>query len=180
MAIAASDLLIKMSVKTGSAGDSTSSTVAGSLGKYVSTTQVSTTPLNNFFDDVSAAENVASTVDYRCYFLHNNHATLTYYGAVVYLSAETAGGASMSIAVDNIAASAKGSSSAQADQIINETTAPTGVGAFSSPVTVGSGLALGDLAPGQVRAVWLKRTASNSGAVDLDGFTIAFAGDSAA
>lgn len=177
MSIVASDLLIKMSVKTGSAGNSTSSSVANSLGKYVSTTTVSSTALNNMFDNATAANNAASGVDYRCYFLLNNHASLTYTGAVIYLSAETAGGANISIAVDDIAVSAKGSSSAQAAEISSKTIAPSGVSAFSSPTTAGTGLVLGDIGPGQVKAFWLKRTLTNSSAKELDGFTLAFSGD---
>lgn len=175
MAIVASDIVYRLSVKTGSAGDSTASTPAGSLGKYVSSTAMSA-GANGLFDEVSGAENAASTVDYRCFFVLNNHATLTLYNAVVYLSAETAGGTGIAIAVDNVAATAKASASAQADQIANETTAPTAVGSFSSPTTSGTGLALGDLAPGQVRAVWARRTAANTAAV-ADGVTFAVTGD---
>lgn len=179
MAIVAGDLAFKYSVTTGSAGNSTAGTQAGSLGKYVSTSTLAA-GANGLFDDISGAENAASTVDYRCVFAINNHATLTLLNAVVYVSSEVVGGASVAIAVDNIAASAKGSASAQAATIANETTAPTGVGAFSTPTTSGTGLALGDLAPGQVRAVWVRRTAANSAAIDADGCGLAISGDTAA
>jgi hypothetical protein len=179
MAIVASDIVLRHSVTTGSAGDSTAGSSATDLGKYVSTTAVTTTK-NNLFDNISGAENAASTVDYRCIFVLNNHATLTAQSCTVYLSAEVSGGASVAIAVDNIAASAKGSSSAQAAQIANETTGPSGTGAFSSPTTDGSGLALGDLAPGQVRAVWIRRTAANTSALTDDGFTLGVSFDTVA
>lgn len=179
MAITSTDIVLRYSVVTGAAGDSTASTQAGALGKYVSTTAVAT-GANGLFDDISGAENAASTVDYRCIFVLNNHATLTMQNAVVYLSAEVGGGASVALAVDNIAASAKGSASAQAAQIANETTAPTGVGAFSSPTTVATGLALGNITPGQVRGVWVRRTAANSAALDADGVTIGVGCDTAA
>src|SRR4051812_16344560 len=113
MAITSSDILLKYSVKSGAAGNTTSGTAAGSLGKYVSTTTVAT-GANGIFDDITGDENAASTVDYRCIFVLNTHATLTLYTALAYLSAEIAGGASVAFAIDNIAASAKGSSSAQA------------------------------------------------------------------
>lgn len=177
MAISASDLKIRYSVKTGSAGDSTSGTGAGSLGKYISTTDVPAGA--GLFDDVSGAENAASTVDYRCVFALNTHATLTLQSAVAYLSAQVSGGTDCAIAVDNIAASAKGSSSAQAAEIANETAAPSGVGSYSAPTTAGTGLALGDLAPGQCRAIWVRRTATNSSA-QADGCTVAISGDTAA
>ena len=179
MAITATDIQVLYTTTAGSAGYSTAGTQAGSLGKYASTTQVAT-GANGLFDDISGAENAASVVDYRAVAVLNNHATLSLQNAVVYVASEVAGGASVAIAVDGIAASAKGSASAQGAQIANETTAPTGVGAFSTPTTSGAGLALGTLAPGQVRIVWVRRTAANSAALDADGVTLAVSGDTAA
>lgn len=171
MAIAASDVLYKYSIKTGAAGNSTASAAGTSLGKYISTTQAST-GANGLFDDISAAENAASTVDYRCIFVHNNHGSLTAQSVVVYLSSETGGGASIAIAIDDLAASAIGSASAQADEIANETTAPgAGVGSFSSPTTAGTGLSLGNIAAGSCRAFWVRRTAANT-AAQADGVII--------
>ena len=179
MAIVSGDIIFRYSTTAGSAGDSNTGTAAGSLGKYVSTTEMST-GANALFDDISGAENAASTVDYRCFFVLNNHATLTLQNAVVYLSAEVAGGAGIAIATDNIAISSKTSASSQAAQIANETTAPSGVSAFSSPTTAGTGLALGNIGPGQVKAVWVRRTAANSAALNNDGVTLAVTGDTAA
>lgn len=179
MAIVASDIVLRLSTTSGSAGDSTTSTPAASLGKYVSTTVMSA-GANGLFDDISGDENAASTVDYRCVFVLNNHASLSLTSAVVYLSADVAGGATVTIATDNIAASAKASASAQAAQIANETTAPTGVSAFSAPTTKAAGLSLGTIAAGQVKAFWVKRTAANSAALASDGVTFAVAGDTAA
>lgn len=181
MAIVAGDLLFKLSLKTGTAGNQSAQPDPNqSLGKYISTTQLSGTALNNLFDDVSGAENAASTVDYRCVFVHNSHATLSLTSAVVYVSAEVAGGTSVAIAVDNVAASAIGSSSAQADQVANETTAPSAVGAFSTPTTAATGLSLGTIAAGSTRAFWVRRTAANTSAVNADGATWAVTGDTAA
>ena len=179
MPITGTDIVLRHSVKTGAAGDSTAGTQAGSLGKYVSQTPVGT-GANAKFDDISGAENAASEAEYRCFFVLNNHATLTMINAVVYLQAEVAGGANIAIAVDNIAASAKASASAQAAEILNEDTAPSGVSAFSSPTTIATGLALGNIGPGQVKGVWMRRTATNSAAVDNDGETLGIACDSAA
>lgn len=176
-AIVAGDILIKYSIKTGSAGNSTASAASTSLGKYISTTQWTGSVLNDLFDDISGAENAASTVDYRCIFVHNSNASNSYENVVVYLSAEVSGGAGIAIAIDNVAASAIGSASAQADQITNETTAPSAAGAFSSPTTSGTGLSVGTLAAGQCRAVWVRRTAANSAALSADGVTLAWTGD---
>jgi len=179
MAIAASDILFKFSVLTGAAGDSTAGTAAGSLGKYISTTQITDASLHNLFDIITGDENAASDVEYRCFFVHNNHGTLTYENVVVWISAEVAGGASVAIAVDTTAASAKGAAGAQAVQVATESDAPSGP-TFSAPTTKGTGLSIGNLTAGQVRAVWVRRTAANTVAVDADGATISVAGDTAA
>lgn len=181
MPIISSDIKIKLSIKTGSAGNSAAQpSVNASLGKYISTTEITDNTLNNLFDDISGDENAASTVDYRCIFVHNSHASLTYLSPKVWLSAEVANGASVAIAIDDITASAIGASGAQAAEIATETSAPSGVGSFSSPTTKGSGLSLGDIPAGQTRAVWVKRTAANNAALDNDGATISVEGDTAA
>lgn len=176
-AIVATDILFKYSIKTGAAGNTTASGAATSLGKYISTTAWAGGSANDLFDDISGSENAASTVDYRCVFVHNNNASNAYQNAVVYLSSEVAGGANTAIATDNVAASAIGGSSAQADLIANETTAPTAVSAFSSPTTAGTGLSLGSIPVAQCKAFWVKRSATNSTALSNDGVTIAVAGD---
>ena len=181
MPITSSDIKIRLSIKTGSAGNSLAqSDVNASLGKYISTTNVTDNTANNLFDDISGDENAASTVDYRCIFVYNSHSTLTYLTPKVWLSSEVAGGASIAIAIDDIAASDLTSGSAQAAEIATETTTPTGVGAFSSPTSKGTGLSLGSLAPGKVRAIWVRRTAANSAALNSDGVTIAIEGDTTA
>lgn len=181
MAIVAGDIVFRHSVKTGAAGDSTAGTPAGSLGKYVSTTALTDATLHNLFDIVTGDENAASEAEYRCLFVLNNHATLALQNAVLWISGETAGGAAAAIAIDDIAASAKDASAAQADEIADENTAPgAGVGAFSSPTTKGTGLALGSIAAGEVKAFWIKRTAAATAALDLDGVVLSVAGDTAA
>ncbi len=179
MAILTTDILFKFSV-VAAAGNTTGGTPATSLGDQISTTQITAATLNNLFDDVSGDENAASDVEYRCYFVHNNHATLTWQSPVVWLSAETANGASCQIAIDDLAASPIGQASAQADVIADESTAPgAGVGAFSAPTTKATGLALGNIAAGSCRAIWVKRTAANTAALDNDDVSIKVEGDTA-
>jgi hypothetical protein len=178
MAITAGDIKFKLSTKSGAAGNSLTSTPAASLGKYISTTEITDATLNNLFDDVTGDENAASDVEYRCLFVHNAHATLTWLGVIVWISAEVANGASAQIAIDDLPDSAIGDASAQADEIADESTAPgAGVGAFSGPTSKGTGLSLGDIAPGYCRAIWVKRTAANNAALDDDGVTIRAEGD---
>ena len=179
MAIQATDILFKLSVRTGSAGNSQAGTPDGSLGKYISTTEITDASLHNIFDAVTGVENAASDVEYRCIFVHNAHGSLTLTDAVVWLSAEVSGGADAAIAVDDIAASAIGSAPAQADEVADESTPPSGE-SFSSPTSKGTGLSIGDLLPGYCRAIWIRRTANDTGAVDSDGVTIRVEGDTAA
>ena len=180
MAITATDILFKLSIKTGTAGNQNAQgDVNASLGKYISTTEITDATLNNLFDDVSGDENAASDVEYRCIFVHNAHATLTWQGVVCWLSAEVAGGANAAIAIDDIAANPIGQATAQADEVANEDTAPTGE-SFSSPTTKAIGLSIGDLAAGNCRAIWVRRTATNSAALNNDGVTIRCEGDTAA
>lgn len=178
-AIIASEILSKLSITTGAAGNAATSTAAGSLGKYISTSTIPDATLNALFDDISGAENAASTVDYRCIFIHNSNAANALQNAVIWLSAEVAGGASIAIGVDPTAASAIGSASAQAVQIANETTAPAGV-TFTAPTTAGTGLSLGSIPSGSCKAVWFRRTAANSAALNNDGVTWSVQGDTAA
>jgi hypothetical protein len=180
MPIASSDILYKLSVTTGSAGNSaTQGNVNNSLGKYISTTQMTDNVLNNLFDDISGDENSNSTVDYRCFFVHNAHASISWITVVAWISTEVSGGASVAIGLDPAGATAIGSAAAQAAVIANETTAPSGV-TFSSPTTKGAGLSIGTLAPGQCYAIWVRRTAANTVAVNNDGATIRVEGDTAA
>ena len=175
-AITSGEILFKYSV-VAAAGNTTASAASTSLGDQISTTAWAGGSLNDLFDDISGAENAASTVDYRCIFVHNSNASNALENAVVYISAETAGGASIAVAVDGTAASAIGSGSAQAVTIANETTAPAGTGGFSSPTTLGAGLSLGTIAAGSCKGIWIRRTAANTAALSGDGVTIAVGGD---
>jgi hypothetical protein len=179
MAIVGSDILWKFSTTAGSAGNSNTSTASTSLGKYISTSAWAGGSLHDLFDIITGDENAASTVDYRCLFIHNNHGSLSYQTPFIWLAAETAGGASISIGVDTTAESAIGGASAQALTIANETTAPAGV-TFTAPTVKGSGIAMGTIPAGHCRALWVRRTAANSAALDADGVTLQIEGDTAA
>jgi hypothetical protein len=180
MAIVAADILIKLSIVTGAAGDSAAQgDPNASLGKYISQTALAGTALNNLWDNITGDENAASDVEYRCIFVHNNHATLTLLAPVAWIVSEVAGGASVALSVDTTAESAKASATAQAKQVANESTAPA-TQTFSAPTTKAAGLALGDIPAGHVKAIWIRRTAANTGALDNDGATLRVEGDTGA
>lgn len=179
MAITATDIQFRGSV-TAAAGNTTVKGAAGtSLGDQITSDQLVDATLNNLFDDVTGDQNAASQVDYQCMFVYNAHGTLTWQTVVAWLSSEVAGGTSAAIGVDTTAASAVGAATAQAVTIASKTTAPAGV-SFSSPTVKGSGISIGNLTAGQVRGIWVRRTAANTAAVDSDGVTVRCEGDTAA
>ena len=179
MPIASSDILFKYSIKTGSAGNSLAQTdVNASLGKYISTTLWTGGNLHDLFSPITGTENMSGQVDYRCIFIHNNHGSLTFQGVVVWISTQGAS-ATASIGVDPTAASGISSSSAQAVQVANTTTAPAGV-TFSTPLTEGTGISLGDIEAGQCIAIWIRRTAHNTLAYNFDTITLGISGDTEA
>jgi hypothetical protein len=91
MPIVASDLKFRLATTSGSAGNSTAQgNPNNSLGKYISTTDLTDNTLNNLFDDVSGDENAAGTVDYRCLFVYNSHGSLTWQSPKIWLSGRRA------------------------------------------------------------------------------------------
>lgn len=180
MPILSSEILFKLSTKDGSAGNTTAGTPSGSLGKYISTTEVdSGNTLNNLFDDVTGDENAASDIEYRCFFIHNSNSSLTWQSPFLWISGQVAGGASGFIGLDPISASPIGTGTPQAVEVVDEGTAPSGV-VFSAPESKGAGLAIGDLPAGYCKGVWIRRNAYNTSAVNNDGLTLRVEGDSAA
>lgn len=138
-----------------------------SLGGAKSTTVASAF----LFDDVSASEASSGKTEYRCMYIHNAHGSLTLTSALIWISVPTPSpSTSIEIAVGSSAINA------QEQTVANEASAPTGV-TFSAPSSVGSALALGDIPPGQHRAVWIKRIVTAGAATANDGFTLRTQGD---
>lgn len=178
-AITSAEIVFRYSTKLGTAGNTTASTANDSLGTWISTTAWAGGVANDLFDDITGTENANSTVDYRCIFVYNSNTANALENAVVYLSAETAGGASIAVAADSTAASALGATTAQALTATSETApgaAVTGL-TYASPTSAGAGVALGSIPSGQVKAFWVRRSAANTAALSNDGVTIAVTGD---
>lgn len=172
-AIIASEIVWRFTTTAGAAGDSTANTTVGTfLGKYAATSAWAGGGTNDLFADISGAENAASTVDYAGLAILNNNSANIAENGVVYLSSEVAGGASIAVGVDTTATSAKGSATAQLLTIANKNTAPAGV-TFSSPTTIGTGLALSNIPTSNVKGIWVRRTAANTAALSNDGVTLA-------
>lgn len=184
MAITATDIHFRKATTSGAAGNSTAPGAAGtSLGKYITNADITDASLNNLFPDITGDENAASNVDYQAMFVYNAHATLSWLAPVAWISAEVSNGASVAYWWDSTAASAVGAASAQALQIANKDTMPSGFTAatYTTKATAkaGSG-ATTDIAATYVKCLWIRRTAANNAALDNDGVTIRVEGDTAA
>lgn len=127
----------------------------------------------DLFDDVTSAESAAGDTEYRCFYVHNSHATLTLQNAVIWISANTTG---------NRIAIGVGSSAVNGTEqtVANENTAPTGGVAFTQPASKGAGLALGNIPAGQHKAVWVRRTIAAATGAANDTYTLRAEGDTAA
>ncbi len=172
MAIVAGD------IKTYLSGGSGNTNPNLSLGGVRSATLWAGGTLHDLFDQISGTENAAAESEYRCIYVRNEHGSLTWEAVRSYIQSQVVGGASVSIGLDP-AGVGDGSATGVATTVANEDTAPAGV-AFSAPTTDTAGLASGNVGVGQCFAVWIKRAAANTGAVNADCATLAFAGDTAA
>jgi len=123
------------------------------------------------FDDVSSAEALAGDTEYRCIYIHNAHATLTYTAARIWVQTNTP-------SADTTVALALGNAAVNATEtaVANENTAPSGP-TFSAPTDYAGGIAIGDIPAGQHRAVWERRTVTAGAAVYADSFTLRVQGD---
>lgn len=169
MAILASDLVLRFS------GGASNSDPNASLGGAKSSNAVVDATLHNLFDQVSGAESEAGDTEYRCVYVHNSHATLTLQNAVAWITSNTpASGSDINIGL--------GSSAVNGTEqtVANESTAPTAV-TFSAAASEGAAIALGNIPPGQHRAVWVRRVISAAAAAYTnDTFTMRVKGETAA
>lgn len=120
------------------------------LGGAVSSTEVIDSGLDNLFDSVDGAEAIAGSTEYRCFYVKNVNGADTLLGAGVYISDNTE-------SATTYAEIGLGTSAINATEqtVADESTAPSGV-SFSQ-ADYDSPLVIGDLAPDERKAVWLKR-----------------------
>ena len=152
-----------------------------SLGGAISSTQITDATVHNLFDVVASAESSAGDTEYRCFYVKNSHATLTLQNAVVYIQTNTPStDTSVEIGLD-LAGVGDGSTTGVADTIADESTAPSPAVTFSTADGSANSLAIGDIAAGQVQAIWVKRIVSASAsAYNSDSVVIRVSGDTAA
>lgn len=256
------EILTRLAVDTSPGLSTAQGNPNDSLGGYASSTQLTQATLGNLFDDISGDENATLDVEYRGFFFHNSHGSLTLQAPKVWISgprcnvvastdvatlndspltahgftdgaavrveaekpgdtlpgglsagttyfvrdatattfklAATLGGAAINITSDGLVAvrpfagaleeiglatqgvvPATQAGTRQMSRIADEGTAPSPAVTFSAPTTKAGGLAPGDMATATVIGVWVRRTAQNSGALNLDRVFIRIEGDSA-
>jgi hypothetical protein len=168
MAIEATDIVFRLS---GGAGNSDPN---ASLGGAISSTPIGA-GAHNVFDLVSSAEAAAGDIEYRCIYVRNSHGTLTLQAAKVWIQSNTPSpGTAVRIALGTSAVNG-------VEQTIgNESTAPSGV-TWSTAANEGAALSIGDIPPGQHKAIFVERVITpGAAAYDDDGPTIRVKGDTAA
>lgn len=169
MPITATDIEFHLS------GGASNSDPDAALGGAISSTEITDATIANLFDNVSGAEAAAGDTEYRCFYILNNHGSLTLQGAEVWIETNTPSG-------DTSAEIGLGSSAVNGTEqtVADESTAPTSV-TFSTAAGQGNALSIGDIPAGEHKAVWVRRTVgSGAAAYNSDSVVIRVQGDTAA
>ena len=142
------------------------------LGGAVSSVELVGDTLHNLFDKVTGAEAAVGDTEYRAVFIRNTHATLTLEGAKVFILTNTVSGdTSVEIALADEAIGIE-----TIETIANENTAPVGP-TFSTADGTGNALVIGNLAPGEEKAIWIKWIVGAAAVAVLDAVTVEVFGD---
>lgn len=169
MAIVAGDILFRFS---GGAGNSDPD---ASLGGVISSTAITDATVDNLFDSVSGAEASAGDVEYRGLYVLNNHGSLTWQNATLWIQTETP---SADTAVD-LALAGEGLNVTM-ETIGNESTAPVGE-SFTHITTKGTGLVMGNIPFSQFFGWWIERTiTAAAAAANADAAVLRIEGETAA
>lgn len=170
MAIEAADLHYRHS------GGAANADPDASLGGTKSSVSITTNSDNNLFDDVTGDEAGAGDTEYRLYYLHNNHGTITLQNSKHWFTANTTS-ADDTLDIALAAAGLNGT----AETLADESTAPTGGETFSAPASKAAGLNTGNVPAGQHYGIFIRRTVSASAAaIDANSATLRWEGDTAA
>lgn len=170
MAVAPGDINFYLS------GGASNADPNASLGGQVSNSDIPSATPENLFGNVQADDAVSGITDYRCFYVKNENLTDTLSVTVVWIAAQTSSAdTAVEIGVDP-AGVGDGTTTGVAVSIPDEVTPPAGV-TFSAPADASSGLPVGDLGPGQMAAIWVKRVVNpNADATGLDDFRLGIRG----
>lgn len=167
--------IVGTDIKSRLSGGAANADPNASIGGAKSSVEIVDASLHNLFDIVSSAEGSSGDTEYRCYYVHNGHATLTLQAAKIYIQTQTPD-SDTSVEIGLGAAAVNATETA----VANENTAPAGV-TFSTADGAGNALTIGDIPPGQHKAIWVKRIVSAAAAAyNADSVVIRVSGDTAA
>jgi hypothetical protein len=129
----------------------------------------------NLFDNVTGDESTAGLIDYRGLAIKNNHGSLTYFGARIWIQQQpTATGDTTAIGLDS------NGLNVQPVTIATELLAPAGV-SFTAPANFAGGLVMGDIPTIQYFGFWIRRTiAAVTAAYTNDTFQLEVQGETSA
>jgi hypothetical protein len=151
MAIVAGDLKLYLT------GGAANADPLLSLGGVISSVQFTDNTLDKLFASVIPAEAAAGSVKYRALSFKNTSA-FTAYAAAIFIAQETTSvGTTVALAYD-----ATGTQS-----IVNEDTAPAGL-SFTTPLSLATAIALGDVAASGVARIWFRRTVTAGATLAAD------------
>ena len=112
---------------------------------------------NALWDNINRTQAYLGSVEYRCVYVVNTHASQSFYDGKIYIGLAPTGADDLAIALD-LAGIGDGVLTGVADQVAAEHEAPSPALSFLSPASLGAALVIGQLDPGKARAVWQKRT----------------------
>jgi len=136
-----------------------------SFGDYRSATEIVDATEENLLDNVSNAERVAGSIEYRCFCIKNTNVIDSIVDAKIWIETDTG------TAEDDVSFAVEvptgGDTDGNAQTIASETTAPTvgsgNVSAWSDAISKGAGVGVdqgahdADLGPGEIVFVWVRR-----------------------
>ena len=162
--------IFETDLKVMHSGGASNDLPSASLGGDISAVEVSNS-VHAVFGVISSQVANAGSMEYRCVYIKNNHASLHWYNAVVWISSNTPSNKTeVQIALGLSAVN--GSETA----VATATTAPAVT--FSTPSSQVDGLLLGDIPPLGWKAVWINRAViAGAAAYTNDGATLQFSGD---
>jgi len=110
--------------------------------------------VNQTYDNVSALEALNGSVEYRCFYVKNTALSGTAYEVKLWIKTQPSGADVLALALD--AAGTNGTAAVIADEV--DSGGVLSALTFSEPATQNTGLSLGNLAPGEYRAFWVRRS----------------------
>lgn len=162
--------IISTDIKYRLSGGGSNTDPALSLGGAKSSTDMP----SGLLDTVTSGEAASGDTEYRAFYVHNAHATLTLEAAKLWIQANTP-------SADTTLEVGLGTSAVNATEqtVANEGVAPSGV-TFVAAADEAGAISLGDIPAGQHRAVWIKRIVSAAAAASNDTANLRVKGDTAA